>query len=67
MKNNTNTNDNLLQGFSFQELIDTISCNEKIINEESATKVFNEILSMQLHDAKFLLQEHMQEIIQLAK
>lgn len=66
MKNNTNTNDDLLRGFTFQELIDAVNSNESEINSETVTKVFNEILKEQIEDAKAELKEHMADIIKLS-
>ena len=61
------SNEALLRGFSFQELIDATQCNEPIINEASIIKTFNEIVKAQMIDANYELQKYMTEIIDMAK
>ena len=63
--NKFHTLDNILNGFIFQELIDTITHNEQTITEKTIKKVFNEILNIQMKDANYLLNEHMQDILKL--
>lgn len=52
---------------SFDDLIITVQSNEKEVNEKNIKKVFNEILEIQLQDARFLLNENMNEIIKRSK
>lgn len=59
--------DNLLDGFTFDELITAVQSNEPEINEKTVEKVFNEILQAQLKDARFLLKTKMQNILKECK
>lgn len=62
-----NRNDSILDGFTFDDLITAVQSNEKEINPQTVTKVFNEILQSQLQDAKFLLKQNMDYIISESK
>ena len=59
--------DSLLDGFTFEEIIDTLHCNEHEINEEAVRRVVNEILSENLTNMNELLDNNIQEIIKRAK
>lgn len=62
-----NNYDNLIDGITYDDLITAVQSNEKEVNEKSIKKVFNEILEIQLQDAKFLLDKNMNEIIKRSK
>lgn len=53
----------LFRGFTFEELITTVESNESTINEQTITKVFNEIMKNALLDAKSELREKMPLIL----
>lgn len=57
------TLDNLIQGLDFQELIDTIHCNEAWHDEIRVKKVFNELLQMRIREARQSLRANMTNII----
>lgn len=59
--------DNLFDPISFQDIILTLHCNEKVIDRLSASRCFTEILKQRLEDAEFLLENNMEEIIRRAK
>jgi hypothetical protein len=59
----THMNDDLLQGMTFQDLIDTVTSNEKVFNEASIKKVFLQMVSQRLTDAKAELRDNMKVII----
>lgn len=48
----THLEDDLLSGFSYQELVDTVLANEANPDEAAVIKVFNEILQSKIADAK---------------
>lgn len=58
--------DTLLEGLTFQELIDTVHANEgneERLNEAAVKRTFNEILSTNLEDARHELQAKMKDIL----
>lgn len=55
--------DSILDGITIDDVITATLSNEKVITEATVTKVFNEILSTQIEDARFMLERHMQDII----
>ena len=59
--------DDLLDGFTHDDLVTAILSNESEINEQTIKKVFNEILQAQLADAKALLKVNMQEVLKICK
>ena len=67
MKNKFHVMDNLLGGFTHDDLVTAILSNESEINEQTIKKVFNEILQAQLADAKALLKVNMQEVLKICK
>jgi len=59
--------DSILDGITIEDVITATLSNEQVINEATVTKVFNEILTTQLEDARFMLKKHMQDIINEVK
>jgi len=55
--------DDLLKGITFQELIDTVYSNEKVVDEKSVWKVFNELVKVKLEDAKSELKSDIKQVI----
>ena len=58
--------DNLLDGFTFEQLVVALVCNEPVINAGSVVKVVNEIARQQLEDMYELVEHNMGEIIEAA-
>lgn len=58
--------DTLMSGISIEDIIDTVVSNEKVRDEKSVLKVFNEIYQANLADAKFELKEKMPMILKAA-
>ena len=58
--------DDLLRGITFGELIDTVYSNERVIDERTVTKTFNELLKANVRDAKSELKGSMKKIIEEA-
>ena len=59
--------DSLFDGFTFQELIDTLCCNEPVIDEVTVRRVANEMLKLRLTDFIFLLDNNIHTIIEAAQ
>ncbi|MBR3972909.1 MAG: hypothetical protein IKJ99_03015 [Oscillospiraceae bacterium] len=60
------THDNLLDGFTFDDVILALHHTSKI-NEQTATAVFKDILEQRLTDMKFLFETNIDIIIAKAK
>jgi len=67
LKNKFHVMDDLLDGFTHDDLVTATLSNESEINEQTIKKVFNEILQAQLADAKALLKVNMQEVLKICK
>jgi len=67
MKELFSFHDSILDGVTIEDVITATLSNEHVVNEATVTKVFNEILSTQLEDARFMLKKHMQDIINEVK
>ena len=67
MKNKFHVLDDLLGGFTYDDLITAVISNEPVITEQTIKKVFNEILQAQLTDAKAVLKANMQEVLKICK
>lgn len=59
--------DSILDGITIENVITATLHNEQEVNEKTVTKVFNEILTTQLEDARFMLKKYMQDIINEVK
>jgi len=55
--------DSILDSIDFEELIEMVQCNEKIINEFTITKCYNELLEMKLENAKEMFKSNMENIL----
>ena len=58
--------DGLLQGFTFEDLITAIHCNEPVKDEAAVRKVVAELLEEQITNMYELLEYNMDEIIERA-
>lgn len=59
--------DNILNGFTNDDIITAVLSNEPIINEQTVTKVYNELVRTQLQNARETLQNNMSEILRILK
>ena len=59
--------DDLLGGFTHDDLVTAVLANEPEITEQTIKKVFNEMLQQQINDAKSLLKSNMQEVLKICK
>jgi len=57
--------DDLLSGFTHDDLVTAILSNESVITEQAIKKVFNEMLQQQINDAKATLKANMQEVLKI--
>lgn len=55
--------DSVLDGFDFEELIDTITVNEPEINEKTVKKIFDELIKSQFENAREVLKANMSNIL----
>jgi hypothetical protein len=58
-----NTNDDLLQGFSIQELIDTVVSNEEYKSEYAIKLIFRDLIKAKVKEAESALKENMKLIL----
>jgi len=63
----TNRNDSILDGITFSDLIVTLQSNEPTIDAAAVERVFEEILKLQLEDARALLRDNMEFILEESK
>jgi len=62
-----NVHDDVLEGLSFQDLIDTVIANEKTRDKRAIEKVFKDILKEKVDDAKFMLKSKMKDILKVVE
>jgi hypothetical protein len=67
MKTKIALQDSILSEITFEELITTVRCNEKTINEESIKRTFENILKTNLEDARFRLNVNLDIILKECK
>ena len=67
MKNIFHVLDDLLSGFTHDDLVTAVLSNEQVITEQIIKKVFNEMLQQQINDAKATLKANMQEVLKICK
>ena len=60
-------NDNLLDGFSFYDLILAVHCNCEHITPKAVRRTVAEILEQRMQDYRFLLENNIEEIMAAAK
>ncbi len=58
-----NTQDDLLRGISFQDLIDAVQSNEKVKDVKSVKKVFAEMVQANIFDARGDLSKNIKRIL----
>ena len=59
--------DDLLSGFTHDDLVTAVLANESEITEQTIKKVFNEMLQQQINEANSLLKTNMQEVLKICK
>ena len=58
--------DNLLDGFTFDDLILAVHCNCRRITPEEVRRTVKEIIDIRMVDCKYLLENNMDEIMEQA-
>ena len=66
-KNKFHVLDDLLGGFTYDDLVTAVLSNESVITEQTIKKVFNEMLQAQLTDAKAIFKANLQEVLKTCK
>lgn len=59
--------DNVLDGFTFDNVIIALRCNEPVIDERAVRKNVKEMLEIRMQDLNYLIDNNMDEIIKTAK
>lgn len=59
--------DCILDPVTFQQVIDAVHCNERVINGSTVHRVAREIVESRLQDFMYLIENNMNEIIAEAK
>lgn len=59
--------DCILDSVTFQQVIDALHCNERVINENAVWGVVREIMDSRLEDLQYLIENNINEIIAEAK
>jgi len=59
--------DDLLGGFTHDDLVTAVLSNESAITEQTIKKVFDELLQQQINEAKATLKVNMQEVLKICK
>ena len=58
--------DNLLDGFTFEDVIDTLNCNEVIIDEVAVNRLVDDMLRENIINMREILNNNIPEIIKRA-
>lgn len=59
--------DNILDGFTFDDIILAVRCNCRTVDRAAVLKTAREILEMRMEDYNYLLRNNMDEIVQIVK
>lgn len=59
MENMNNRFDSILDGFSIDDLMLMVNCNEKEVNEKTIKKCFEELMKIQIEEAREMLNQKM--------
>jgi len=61
------TNDEILSGFTAQKIILTVICNEPIKDEKTVKKVFEELLTIKINEARKIFNSQLETILEEVK
>ena len=61
------TYDNILDGFTFDDIITAARCNCRIVDENAIRRTAREILEQRMIDYKYLLENNLREMIEEVK
>ena len=59
--------DNILDGFTFDDIILAVRCNCRTVDRAAVLKTAREILEMRMEDYNFLLRNNLDQIVQIVK
>lgn len=57
------TGDDLLAGFTYDDLIETVNSNEKMHDKKAVMKVFKELMKIAVKDAEYAIKADMDKIL----
>lgn len=61
------TSDNILDGFTFDDIILAVRCNCSKVDRAAVLKTAREILEMRMEDYNYLLRNNLDQIVQIVK
>lgn len=61
------TSDNILDGFTFDDIILAARCNCRTVDRAAVLKTAREILEMRMEDYNYLLRNNLDRIVQIVK
>lgn len=61
------TSDNILDGFTFDDIILAVRCNCRTVDRAAVLKTAREILEMRMEDYNYLLRNNLDEIVEIVK
>ena len=59
--------DNILDGFTFDDIILAVRCNCRTVDRAAVLKTAREILEMRMEDYNYLLRNNLDRIVQIVK
>ena len=59
--------DNILDGFTFDDIIISVRCNCSVVDRKAVLKTAREILEQRMEDYNYLLMNNLDEIAQIVK
>lgn len=59
--------DNILDGFTFDDIILAVRCNFRTVDRAAVLKTAREYLEMRMEDYNFLLRNNLDQIVQIVK
>ena len=59
--------DNILDGITFEEVVDTVRCNARFVNRAAVREALKYILECRVQDYNYLLEKNIDEIVKAAK
>lgn len=59
--------DNILDGFTFDDIILAVRCNCRTVDRAAVLKTAREILEMRMEDYNYLLRNNLDQIVQIVK
>lgn len=61
------TSDNILDGFTFDDIILAVRCNCRTVDRAAVLKTAREIMEQRMYDYNYLLRNNLDEIVEIVK